>query len=126
MPRHKGGSDEPSNIQWLCANCHQDKTALEMSAVHKGKKKSPEHIAKIIESNRNRPVSQETKDKIRASVLAGLTEERLHKIREGMKRRVWPNGHPHLGKSPSPETRAKISEALRKRYRETGADAGHN
>lgn len=26
IPRAQGGSNEPSNIQRLCANCHQDKT----------------------------------------------------------------------------------------------------
>ena len=30
MPRFRGGTDDPSNIQYLCANCHEDKTAEDM------------------------------------------------------------------------------------------------
>jgi len=26
LPKFKGGTDDPSNIQLLCANCHEDKT----------------------------------------------------------------------------------------------------
>jgi hypothetical protein len=29
QPRWDGGSDEPDNIQFICANCHQDKTLRE-------------------------------------------------------------------------------------------------
>lgn len=31
IPRCKGGSEEPDNIQWLCANCHEDKTREDMT-----------------------------------------------------------------------------------------------
>ena len=30
VPRWKGGPDESSNIQYLCANCHEDKTCEDM------------------------------------------------------------------------------------------------
>lgn len=30
LPRWKGGGDESENIQYLCANCHEDKTAEDM------------------------------------------------------------------------------------------------
>jgi hypothetical protein len=29
VPKLFGGTDDPSNIQWLCQNCHCDKTFLE-------------------------------------------------------------------------------------------------
>jgi 5-methylcytosine-specific restriction endonuclease McrA len=28
-PKYLGGSDDPSNIQYLCANCHEDKSLVE-------------------------------------------------------------------------------------------------
>lgn len=30
VPKFKGGSDDSTNIQLLCANCHEDKTALDL------------------------------------------------------------------------------------------------
>ena len=38
IPRFEGGGDEPENIQFLCANCHEDKTYEDM----KRWKESPE------------------------------------------------------------------------------------
>jgi len=32
IPKWAGGSDEPSNRQWLCANCHEDKTKAELQS----------------------------------------------------------------------------------------------
>lgn len=37
LPKSKGGSDDASNIQYLCANCHQDKTSDDV----KGKRQRP-------------------------------------------------------------------------------------
>lgn len=33
LPRHLGGSDHPSNLQPLCLDCHEAKTAAEMAAL---------------------------------------------------------------------------------------------
>ena len=35
IPKSLGGSDDKSNIQYLCANCHEDKTREEMSEIQK-------------------------------------------------------------------------------------------
>lgn len=77
IPKSKGGSDDPSNIQYICQNCHYDKTVLDrrdpemralISAANKGKVFSTEHRAKLRTSRRNRgPFSIETKAKISAS-----------------------------------------------------------
>lgn len=46
VPRWKGGADDPGNIQYLCANCHEDKTIEDL----RDWKLSPEHKAKISRS----------------------------------------------------------------------------
>jgi len=33
VPKSLGGSDEPDNIQLLCANCHQDKTTIDVGII---------------------------------------------------------------------------------------------
>jgi hypothetical protein len=60
LPKWKGGGNEPENIQLLCANCHEEKTAEDMighpvsekqkqqqSAVMSGRKLSLEHREKL-------------------------------------------------------------------------------
>lgn len=32
LPRWQGGHDGPENRQWLCANCHEDKTRAELQS----------------------------------------------------------------------------------------------
>jgi 5-methylcytosine-specific restriction endonuclease McrA len=50
IPKFKGGSEDPSNIQYICANCHEDKTREDlrgMPSANKGKKFSDEHKKKL-------------------------------------------------------------------------------
>jgi hypothetical protein len=60
IPKFLGGSDDPSNIQLLCANCHEDKTRDDLTGIplsaaarrkqseaQRGKKRSPEARANI-------------------------------------------------------------------------------
>lgn len=57
IPRWKGGSDEPSNIQWICANCHEDKTRQDMigfPSPMKGRKHSEESKRRMSESGKKR------------------------------------------------------------------------
>ena len=64
VPKCKGGVDDPSNIQNLCANCHEDKTVIDLtgmplslaarqkqSRAQAGKTISPQRRAAIIESH---------------------------------------------------------------------------
>ena len=93
IPKHKGGSDDPSNLMevsveehaelhkklWLEEGRHQDFLAWQglaglmpkedivrqlISNTHKGKKKSPEHVEKVAAANRGRKLSEEAKRKI--------------------------------------------------------------
>jgi hypothetical protein len=89
IPRRKGGGDDPSNIQYLCANCHEDKTRAELRECHSGRKHSPEHIAKRSEANRGRVRTPEQKERIRQAALARAEREgpeyyrRIRKVRNG-------------------------------------------
>lgn len=42
VPKYKGGLDDASNIQMLCANCHEDKTAEDL----RGRRQPPEEKEK--------------------------------------------------------------------------------
>lgn len=85
-PRALGGSSELSNIQLLCANCHQDKTFEDMKKIHwtlsKATRKRMSKAQKIAQSNRSEEVCRNM----------GLAQ---------------------LGKIRSEETRKKISEAIK-------------
>lgn len=86
-----------SRISFGCSNPSAEKRA-KMSAAGLGRKLSRKHCEKLVESNRNRVWTDEARAKIGASKV-------------GKKYR--------LGQSPSPETRAKLSAALRGRKRGT-------
>lgn len=75
IPKWKGGLDEPSNWQYLCANCHEDKSIAESRSEearekrrrdHVGKKRSPETCAKLAALMLGKKHSAETKAKIGA------------------------------------------------------------
>jgi hypothetical protein len=118
VPRWRGGVDEPSNWQYLCANCHEDKTreehrSEEFKAIcrarslgrkwteeqkkrqgdrQRGKKRGPN-------ASRGRPLSREHREALRSCWTP--------KAKEAARIRM-------LGKKfgpPSVETRAKISAA---------------
>lgn len=115
IPGREGGKYTPDNIQWICANCHQDKTALEQSAAHKGRPKSAEQRAKMSAWQIGMPKSEATKAKIRAT-LTGYkhTAETRKKMSESGKGRVF-----------SAEHRAKISAALKGRATRRGTHCPH-
>jgi len=101
VPKFKGGSDEPSNWQFICANCHEDKTRLDL----KGRKRPPR--------------SKETKEKIRAAVSKprNLSPEQRKSISERMSKLHTGNQY-NVGKKNgpmmlSPEERARRAEHLR-------------
>ena len=98
VPRHKGGTSEMSNIQLICANCHQDKTEIELRAAQTGRIHPPEVRAKMSASRRDHKVSQITRDKIGMS---GWSDERCAKISAAK-----------MGHEVNDETRAKISSSL--------------
>ena len=81
VPKWKGGSDDPSNFQYICANCHEDKTREEFtgrkfSDAHKAKIRASRQVIsdktreKLRQASTGRIVSPETRAKIRASNLA--------------------------------------------------------
>lgn len=111
IPRWKGGTDDPSNIQYVCQNCHRDKTREDMT----GLKQSPEWIEKRAAANRGKKRSIESRARmseaqhrpeVKAKVVAGLTglkrsTETRANMSEAQRRRA----------KPSEETRAKMSKA---------------
>ena len=116
IPKREGGTYEPSNVQWICANCHQDKSALEQSAAHKGRKKSPEQIARMVVKATGRPVSQETRERIRQAVKISWTRPEVRKrMLDGKEKRRAsdPWFSPWKGKNLPQVTREKISASLK-------------
>lgn len=88
VPRRKGGSDDPSNLQFLCANCHEDKTRAELREAHKGRKHSDEHVAKIAASNRGQRRTPEQIERMRVSARAVAQRRGSDYFRQMRARRV--------------------------------------
>jgi hypothetical protein len=92
-PRYLGGTDDASNIQWLCANCHEDKSRAESSDAsrrqHKRAPFSAEARARMSLAKKGKPGHPLSWEQ-RAAISAR-----------------------HKGKTVSPETRARLSLALR-------------
>lgn len=121
IPKWAGGVDDNSNWQYICANCHEDKTRRENSspefkaivaARHKGHKwtdaQRTAHSARQLGKprgsykNKGRPLSLEHRAKVAA---AWQTPEARERVRQ------WMSGK-KFGKR-SPEVCAKIKAALK-------------
>ncbi len=89
VPKFEGGSNEIDNIQYLCANCHQDKTLVDIGRY----KQTDEQISR------------------RIAALTGLKKIEQHKRRIGdaLRASYANNGHPWQGKTHGPGARAKLS-----------------
>jgi len=111
LPRHKGGSNESNNIQYICANCHQDKTCIELRACTLNKPKATHPPW-----NKGKHTSSSTAAKISAAHAAGRYPS--PKGRPGLKGAA----NPRYGKPISSSTAAKISAAhAAGRYRKPDA-----
>jgi hypothetical protein len=90
VPGFLGGIYEPSNIQYLCANCHEDKTRAELSGIKR---------------------SKEAKEKMRSAALGRHhTEEAKKKIGEASKGNQYALGNVN---GPRPEeVKEKIREKM--------------
>jgi len=67
IPKFKGGSDDESNIQYICANCHEDKSRDERIGV-KRPPFSDEWKANMATAQRGRVFTAEQREKISAGV----------------------------------------------------------
>jgi len=83
VPKFKGGSDDTSNHQYICANCHEDKSRIERIGARVF---TAEHRAKIGAAKRGTKASAETRAKMSASHV-GMTG-RLHTEASKEKMRV--------------------------------------
>jgi hypothetical protein len=105
IPYFKGGTDDVSNIQLLCANCHQDKTALDL----KGRKAHPNSIEGARRANTGRPLTEEHKAKLRAATIARPYPE---STRAATKARMQGN-QLSKGHKRSPEHRANWTASMK-------------
>ena len=80
IPKFEGGSDAPTNIQLLCANCHEDKTQEE----RRRRKPTEEQLAKM-RAYRHPP---ETIAKMRAAVRPPVSPERNANVLSGRLRAI--------------------------------------
>lgn len=98
VPKWSGGSDTPDNWQFLCANCHEDKTAIEQQSAEYRAHVSNRYLGMV-----RKPLTPEHREKLRLANLGRkptLSAERNRKISAAM-----------LGRKKSPEHCAAISRA---------------
>lgn len=124
---HDHNNNDPSNLMAMpvaehvihhkLGTTHSEETRAKMSAAHKGKPTTEEHLARLRKYNENRVRSEETKRKIsenrKGKGLGPQSEETIRKKKEKRKLQVF-----------SPETKAKMAEAQKRRwerYREAKA-----
>jgi hypothetical protein len=89
---------------------HTEETKQKMSRNRKGKKiTSEKHLARLAEYNATRVFTEETRAKISANCKGKHTGPLSEETRAKMYKA-------HLGKKISPEQRAKMSEAQRRRW----------
>jgi len=81
--------EDYTNIQYLCQNCHHDKTHKEDLI---GRKLSAEHVEKIIQANTGRKYSEETRARMSAAQI-GHTHSEESKLRMSQARRGRPPGN---------------------------------
>lgn len=128
VPRALGGADDPTNWQFLCANCHEDKTVAERqtpewrafaSQQHRGKKWTPEQ--RKAQGDRQRGMKRgpykskkpPLTDEQRARIAAAWTPEMRAAAASRNKGRI-------AGPCPD-DRRVKISAALKGKTRSAEA-----
>ena len=92
VPRSRGGSDDPSNLQYLCANCHEDKTRAEIRDLHRGRKHSAEHVSKIAAANSCKVRAPEQRARISAAAkqrAIRMGSDHYRKMREARDGQPW-------------------------------------
>ena len=89
IPKFKGGADDPSNIQLLCANCHEDKTREDLTG-------HPLSLnARVAQglAQTGKPISEERREAIRAAnKIRCNTPEFKERMRAAAAKRVRDNG----------------------------------
>ena len=117
VPRWKGGPDTPDNIQFVCANCHEDKTREDLVGLPPnrgmlGRKHSDETRAKLSAARQGR------------QPMLGKRHSAETRAAYSVARRGA--GNPHFGKPQSEETRAKMRAAwVRRSARASTCGAGN-
>lgn len=117
VPKFKGGGEEDDNIQWLCANCHEDKTVQDLT----GRTMSPEQRAQISETLSGRTLTEEHKANIGEAFRGReYTEEHRAALSAGLKRKYAEDPEyaekqhqSRLGRVASEATREKLSQAAK-------------
>ena len=120
VPKSLGGSDNDSNIQYLCANCHEDKTVAQNSEVQKASSARPAvaaaHKARMQQywadpahrkQQSERLNKPETRERLSQSLGAAYCRPGVREHLSRVKKAHWQN----------PKYRAKTLEALRKSAR---------
>ena len=127
LPQWRGGGHEASNIQLLCANCHQDKTIDDL----KDYKMSPEIRRRIGLTQRGRPGSRGFLDhKHTPESLAKMHTPEInarigaaHRGRKRSPEAIEKQRRAMIGRKASAETRAKMSASGKARRARLKAEA---
>jgi hypothetical protein len=125
VPKWQDGTEDDSNIQYLCANCHENKSIAEVrtpefaiwqALTNRLRWKDPVFRKKTLEAMRGVPKTEETKERMRKSAKEyRATPEGKADLKKAVHQR-WLNGQSgevrrRKGKKWTEETRAKYKES---------------
>src|SRR5258708_39402447 len=135
IPKGRGGTDDPSNIQYLCQNCHFDKTHLEdfkkgsytaemRQKMSRAKSSLPSSYFKHMRAMRKTPISVENAIKMgHANRGRKQSHEHLSKLIAARRGKHWSQeiiekrAAGNRGKKRSAETIARMTAAQRLRVK---------
>ena len=103
VPKWQEGTEDDSNIQYLCANCHEDKSIAEtrtpefavwQALTNRLRWKDPVFRKKTLEAMRGVPKTEDTKERMRKSAREyRATPEGKEATKKALRQR-WINGKP--------------------------------
>ena len=116
-PKMLVGSDKPSNIQYLCANCHEDKSVAQLSKIMKANWANPAKRRTMMANRATALAKPGAKEKWQAAMKAGWAKPGVKEKFRTVRKAAWAKIGPK-----ERSIRLKKVRAIHKARRNSGDD----